>query len=152
MKCQLASWRRNTQLLIPQTYTTPWKLCAFASRCDLGTTMSAQRFSLFKIPDRWGKEMYHFLIKLMSTHEVYFSKNLLTKVFLKKLPLLRLKYSWGISQLVSLLRGRSHHISTSTGSVVFYLPNVFMEMSSRSIFVILYSIAAHCPEGKEEGC
>lgn len=27
-----------------------------------------------------------------------------------------------------------------------------MEMSSGSIFVILYSRAAHCPEGKEEEC
>lgn len=88
----------------------------------------------------------------MSAPEVYFSTNLLTKVFLKKLPLLKLKYSWEISQLVSLLLGLSHHISTSTGSVVFYLPNIFMEMSSGSIFVILYSRAARCPEGEEEEC
>lgn len=97
-------------------------------------------------------EIYHFLIKLMSTREVYFSTNLLTKVFLKKLPLLKLKYSWEISQGAWSAAWLSCHIQPGAAlqPSASCVPSMFMEMSLRSILVVLKPRSAHCPEGETQ--
>lgn len=53
-----------------------------ANQCDL--IARARSPTLFKQLIDEAKEIYHFLIKLASTHEVYFSTNLLTKVLFEE--------------------------------------------------------------------
>lgn len=115
-------------------------------------------FSLFfkQLIDE-AREIYHFLIKLMSTSEVYFSTNLLTKVLLEETaPCWSLSIHGKFHDPRGLLLGLGGHISTRNHHAFLcflcaqHIYGNELKINLCSIFVILKSRAASLTAQREK--